>query len=24
VMLEHTKDLMFSIWGNVQGKSVMH
>lgn len=23
-MVEHTKDLMFSIWGNVQGKSVMH
>ena len=24
LLLENTKDLMFSLWGNVQGKSVMH
>ena len=24
LLLEKTKDLMFAIWGNVQGKSVMH
>jgi len=24
LLLEKTKDLMFSVWGNVQGKSVMH
>lgn len=24
LLLESTKDLMFSLWGNVQGKSVMH
>lgn len=24
LLLEKTKDLQFSIWGNVQGKSVMH
>ena len=24
LLLEKTKDLMFAVWGNVQGKSVMH
>jgi len=24
LLLEKTNDLMFAVWGNVQGKSVMH